>query len=151
MVSMDREAHHKPPDRTLIALGVLVRGAGPDARILLTRRAEGTVLGGFWEFPGGKVDAGESVPQALVREFWEEVGLAIEVGPGLDGIDHDYEHGAIRLQAHFCRPARPDQQPRADPAVIAEHRWVAPHQLPEFRFPPANTPLVHQVMRSLGA
>jgi 8-oxo-dGTP diphosphatase len=83
---------------TEVAVGVLVR---PDGAFLLTSRPEGKAYAGYWEFPGGKLEAGESVEQALRRELDEELGIAI--GPAHPWRTEmvDYPHALVRL--HFCK------------------------------------------------
>jgi 8-oxo-dGTP diphosphatase len=86
-----------------VAVGVLIErdGVGREGRFLLTSRPVGKVYAGYWEFPGGKIEAGESVEQALRRELFEELGITI-------GAVHewrielmDYPHARVRL--HFCK------------------------------------------------
>ena len=81
-----------------VAVGVLIR---PDGHFLLTSRPVGKVYAGYWEFPGGKLEAGETVEQALRRELHEELGITI--GPALPWQIEmmDYPHARVRL--HFCR------------------------------------------------
>lgn len=81
-----------------VAVGVLIR---PDGRFLLTSRPPGKVYQGFWEFPGGKLEAGESVEDALRRELQEEIGLAIGAVRPWRVERVDYPHALVRL--HFCR------------------------------------------------
>lgn len=87
-----------PREPVDVAVGVLIDA---DQRFLLTSRPEGKVYAGYWEFPGGKLEAGESVEQALRRELHEELGITI-------GLTHpwkvemmDYPHALVRL--HFCK------------------------------------------------
>lgn len=81
-----------------VAVGVLIDS---DGRFLLTSRPEGKVYAGYWEFPGGKLEAGETVEAALRRELHEEIGITIgEVHPWKIEIV-DYEHARVRL--HFCK------------------------------------------------
>ena len=81
-----------------VAVGVLIDG---DGRFLLTSRPEGKVYAGFWEFPGGKLEAGETIEQALRRELHEELGITIgPVQPWRVELI-DYEHARVRL--HFCK------------------------------------------------
>jgi 8-oxo-dGTP diphosphatase len=83
---------------TEVAVGVLV---APDGRFLLTSRPEGKVYAGYWEFPGGKLEAGETVADALRRELREEIGLEIgAVHPWREKMV-DYPHALVRL--HFCK------------------------------------------------
>ena len=81
-----------------VAVGVLI---APDGRFLLTSRPEGKVYAGYWEFPGGKVEPGETVEAALARELHEELGIAI--GPGVPWQVEivDYPHALVRL--HFLK------------------------------------------------
>ena len=88
-------AERQPVD---VAVGVLVRA---DGDFLLTTRPPGKVYAGYWEFPGGKLEAGESVEQALRRELHEEIGITIgAVHPWRTEL-HEYEHALVRL--HFCK------------------------------------------------
>ena len=83
-----------------VAVGVLIR---PDGRFLLTSRPPGKVYAGYWEFPGGKLEPGESVEQALARELHEELGVAIDPAAVTRWREQlvDYPHALVRL--HFCR------------------------------------------------
>jgi len=81
-----------------VAVGVLIDAAG---RFLLTSRPEGKVYAGHWEFPGGKVEPGESVEQALRRELHEELGITIGHAEPWQVTLHDYPHARVRL--HFCK------------------------------------------------
>jgi 8-oxo-dGTP diphosphatase len=86
-----------------VAVGVLIErdAQGREGRFLLTSRPEGKVYSGYWEFPGGKLEAGESVAEALRRELHEELGISIgEVQPWKTEIV-DYAHARVRL--HFCK------------------------------------------------
>jgi A/G-specific adenine glycosylase len=89
-------------------------------RVLIARRPEKGLLGGLWEFPGGKVEAGESLPQALTREIREELGVEISVGEPLGAYRHAYTHFRIELHAFFCRIT--SGAPRALHAT--EIRWL---------------------------
>jgi 8-oxo-dGTP diphosphatase len=84
-----------------VAVGVLFDGPGPDARFLLTSRPAGKVYTGWWEFPGGKFESGESVQQALARELHEEIGIAIGTAHPWRQELVDYPHALVRL--HFCK------------------------------------------------
>jgi 8-oxo-dGTP diphosphatase len=81
-----------------VAVGVLIR---PDGAFLLTSRPEGKVYAGYWEFPGGKLEVGESVEQALRRELEEEIGITIEHAQIWRVERVDYPHALVCL--HFCR------------------------------------------------
>lgn len=90
----------RPADRPVVdvAVGVLI---APDGAFLLTTRPPGKVYAGYWEFPGGKLEAGETVEQALRRELQEEIGLTIGAAPVWKVSMVDYPHGLVRL--HFCK------------------------------------------------
>ena len=81
-----------------VAVGVLIDA---DERFLLTSRPEGKVYAGHWEFPGGKLEAGETVEQALRRELHEELGITIGTVQPWKTEMHDYPHALVRL--HFCK------------------------------------------------
>jgi 8-oxo-dGTP diphosphatase len=81
-----------------VAVGVLIDGLG---RFLLTSRPEGKVYAGYWEFPGGKLEAGETVEQALQRELHEELGITIGAVQPWKIELMDYPHARVRL--HFCK------------------------------------------------
>lgn len=95
-------AERRPVD---VAVGVLIErdAQGREGRFLLTSRPEGKVYAGYWEFPGGKLEAGETVEAALARELHEELGVAIDIV----GVQRwrelvmDYPHARVRL--HFCK------------------------------------------------
>ncbi len=88
------------PERTIVevAVGVLIR---PDGDFLLTSRPPGKVYAGYWEFPGGKLEAGETVVQALVRELHEELGIHIDSAQPWQAETIDYPHALVRL--NFCK------------------------------------------------
>ncbi len=90
----------RPVDRSVVdvAVGLLI---APDGRFLLTSRPVGKVYAGFWEFPGGKLEAGESVEQALRRELQEEIGVTIGMAHVWRDSLVDYPHALVHL--HFCK------------------------------------------------
>ena len=92
------EAVREPRRPVDVAVGVLIDPAG---NFLLTSRPEGKVYAGYWEFPGGKLEAGETVEQALRRELHEELGITIVAAEPWQVEIVDYEHARVRL--HFCK------------------------------------------------
>ena len=94
----DLRADQAPRTVVDVAVGVLMRA---DGQFLLTSRPEGKVYAGYWEFPGGKLEAGESVEQALRRELQEELGITIAQAQAWKTQMVDYPHALVRL--HFCK------------------------------------------------
>jgi len=89
------QTHRNPVE---VAVGVLIR---PDGAFLLTSRPSGKVFAGYWEFPGGKLEPGESVDAALRRELHEEIGVHIAAAHPWQVTEFDYPHARVRL--HFCK------------------------------------------------
>jgi len=110
-----------------------------DGRMLIALRPEDKMLGGLWEFPGGKVEQGESKEQALTRELREELGVMISVGEKITEIKHAYSHFKITLNAYECR-IEPDQ-PEPKPKASKELKWIQPEELENHPFPKANRKL----------
>jgi 8-oxo-dGTP diphosphatase len=94
----DLRADQAPRTVVDVAVGVLMRA---DGQFLLTSRPEGKVYAGYWEFPGGKLEAGESIEQALRRELQEELGITIAQAQAWKTQMVDYPHALVRL--HFCK------------------------------------------------
>jgi 8-oxo-dGTP diphosphatase len=87
----------KPID---VAVGILMR---PNGEVLLGQRPAGKPYAGYWEFPGGKVESGESIVDALRREFVEELGVEIRAAEPWCGVEHVYAHAHVRLHFYICR------------------------------------------------
>ena len=83
---------------TEVAVGILIR---QDGALLLSTRPEGKAYAGYWEFPGGKIEAGETVTEALRRELIEELGVTIGEAHEWKVTEHDYPHALVRL--HWCK------------------------------------------------
>jgi 8-oxo-dGTP diphosphatase len=94
----DAQADEAPRQPVDVAVGVLVRA---DGAFLLTSRPPGKVFEGYWEFPGGKLEPGETVDQALRRELHEEIGITIGAAHPWQVKEFDYPHARVRL--HFCK------------------------------------------------
>ncbi len=107
--------------RVEVAVGVLVRES--DGALLLTSRPAGKARAGWWEFPGGKLEAGETVEQALRRELQEEIGITIENCLPWQVTEHDYSHAQVRL--HWCKVTRWQGE-----LVMREGQDMAWQQLP---------------------
>ena len=133
------------------AVGVLVEQREGARWVLIARRTMDRVYGGYWEFPGGKIEAGETAGQCLVREFGEELGLMVEVEAALPTVEHTYTHGRVRLHPFYCRRVAADQQnprtlPEPQDLQVMEHRWVLAEQLRGFAFPEANAGLIEMLV-----
>ena len=109
-----------------------------DGKLLIGRRPEGTHLGGMWEFPGGKVEPGESEVAALVRECDEELAVRVEVGRRVGG-DVRLGHGLAVLKVYAARLLN-GEVPRA--VEHADLRWLAPDELDSVLWLPADAPIV---------
>jgi len=83
-----------------VAVGILMK---PNGDVLLGSRPEGKPYAGYWEFPGGKVDPGESILEALKREFMEELGVRVLSAEEWCGVEHVYEHAHVRLHFFISR------------------------------------------------
>lgn len=116
-----------------IAVAIVLRGE----EILIDQRPETSMLGGLWEFPGGKIEPGETAAECVVREVKEEIGIDIEVVTELATIEHAYTHFTITLIAFICRYLGGEAQP----LQCSQVRWVHPTALSEFPFPAANQKL----------
>jgi mutator protein MutT len=108
-----------------------------DGAFLLTRRLDGTHLAGHWEFPGGKLHAGETLEECLAREIREELDAEVEVGPEILATVHDYPDRSIELRFFRC-----SLKSVPKPTMGQEMRWVALGDLRSVRLPPADDELV---------
>jgi A/G-specific adenine glycosylase len=121
-----------------VAVGVVWRG---DEILIAKRPAEG-LLGGLWEFPGGKPEPGESLEAAVVREVGEEVGVEVEPGAKIAAVDHAYSHFEATLHAFHCRYRTGTPRPLG----CQEVTWVRPQDLDRFAFPAANRRVLEQLV-----
>ena len=122
-----------------VAVGILIDGAG---RVLVTRRAPDAHQGGLWEFPGGKVEAGETLLEALTRELREELGVSVEAAEALMVLEHDYGDKQVRLDVH--RVTRWSGEPRGlEGQPLA---WQRLEQLRNWTFPAANRPILERML-----
>jgi 8-oxo-dGTP diphosphatase len=90
-----------------VAVGILMK---PNGDVLLAQRPPGKPYSGYWEFPGGKVEAGESISSALKREFLEELGIGIMSAEPWCGVEHVYPHAHVRLHFFISREWRGEPQ-----------------------------------------
>jgi mutator protein MutT len=112
-----------------------------DGKILITRRKKGGPFGQLWEFPGGKVEPGESCEECLKRELREELGIEARVGPYLCSSKHDYGHLKVELLAYRIENYSGTMR-------LTDHdeaRWVTPEELHRFEFPEADRPILEKL------
>ncbi|WP_027682733.1 8-oxo-dGTP diphosphatase MutT [Rhizobium leguminosarum] len=111
-----------------------------DGRILLAQRPEGKSLAGLWEFPGGKVEPGETPEETLVRELEEELGINTKIAclAPLAFASHSYETFHLLMPLYICRRYEGIPQGREGQAL----KWVRPQALREYPMPPADEPLI---------
>jgi len=112
-----------------------------DGRLLITRRPDDTHLGGLWEFPGGKVEPGESFESGLVRELDEELGIEVLVGELIESIDHDYPEKSVHLRFFRCDWLAREPQLHE----VADLAWVTRGQLGDYEFPAADARLLDRL------
>jgi mutator protein MutT len=120
-----------------VAIGLVWK----EGRLLIARRPAGVHLGGTWEFPGGKVEAGESPEACILRELREEIRIEAEVTGRRPLIEFAYPERSVRLHPIDCRWLSGEPQPHG----CEEPRWVAPAELADYEFPPANAPLLQSL------
>jgi A/G-specific adenine glycosylase len=119
----------------VIGVGVVLDAAG---RVLIDQRLPEGLLGGLWEFPGGKQEPGEAIEATIVRELREELAIEAEVGEELLVFEHAYSHRRLRFVVHLCRWCSGEPQPLASQQV----RWVEPADLEAYPFPAANARII---------
>ena len=129
------------PERRVMAVVAAV--IEDDDRFLLTRRQSGVHLAGLWEFPGGKIDPGETDQAALERELREELGAEAAVGERLYATSHAYPDRTVELSFYRCTLRN---TPR--PLVGQEMRWVPRAELGSLGFPPADTEFIALLTRA---
>ena len=136
----ERYPARRPPARVPhrdIGVGVVWSGE----RVLIQRRPESGLLGGLWEFPGGKRRRGESLPACVRRELREELAIRVAVGAPIIVVRHRYSHLEVTLHAFRCR--RLGGRPR--PPAAGAWRWVRPRDLRRYAFPAANLKIIERI------
>jgi A/G-specific adenine glycosylase len=129
-----REISSPLPHKT-IGVAVIWNEQG---QILIDRRRPEGLLGGLWEFPGGKIECGETVEECIKREIKEELAIDIEVCDRLITIEHAYSHFRVTLNVFHCRHLCGIPQP----VECDEIRWVTLEEIDQFPFPKANTQII---------
>ena len=133
----------KPLPFQVIGVGVVLNASG---EVLIDQRLEEGLLGGLWEFPGGKQEAGEAITACIARELREELAIEVRVGEELISIDHAYSHKKLRFVVHLCTWLSGEPQPLASQQV----RWVRPSDLADYPFPAANARIIEALLGKLN-
>jgi len=121
-----------------VAVGVVCR----DERIFVTLRPDDVHQGGLWEFPGGKVEANETVQEALSRELFEEIGIDVRESTPLTVITHDYGDKVVKLDVHSVTAFSGEPHGKEGQA----HEWVEKTALDPDRFPVANVAIIDALL-----
>ncbi|MEB3226593.1 MAG: 8-oxo-dGTP diphosphatase MutT [Synechococcus sp.] len=124
-----------------IGVAVIYNGEG---EILIDRRLDKGEMAGLWEFPGGKIEPGETVEACIAREIKEEIALDVAVGDRLILIEHDYPKFRVSLHVHWCKTIGGEAQA----LECQEIKWVKPADLGEYSFPEANQAIIEAIQRS---
>jgi 8-oxo-dGTP diphosphatase len=128
---------NKPQSLILVVAAALV---DPDGRVLIAQRPEGKSMAGLWEFPGGKIEAGEPPEDALIRELAEELDIAVKeacLAP-FTFVSHNYGDFHLLMPLFVCRRWEGEPRPRHHAAL----KWVRPKDLTQYPMPAADLPLI---------
>jgi 8-oxo-dGTP diphosphatase len=120
-----------------VAAGLVFR----EGKLLITERPAKSHLGGLWEFPGGKREAGESFEQCLRRELTEELGIEVQVHGLVEDLIHHYPERSVHLKFFRCRWLR--HEPRA--ILCHDWKWIGLEQMSDFQFPAADARLLEKL------
>ena len=119
----------------VIGIGIVLN---IDGKVLIDQRLDEGLLGGMWEFPGGKQELGENIKETIARELREELAIEIEVGELLISLDHLYSHKKLCFVVHLCKWISGDPEPLES----QQCRWVKPNELNKYPFPAANLKMI---------
>jgi len=135
----------KRPKKTIPHFDVTAAVIQNKKKILITQRPEKGLLGGLWEFPGGKKEPRESLEQCLKREIQEELNIEIKVGERFIQVHHAYTHFRITLHCFFCRKLKG----RITPIGVKDYHWVYPDELDRFPFPRADQKVIEYLKKQM--
>lgn len=128
-----KRPHHQ------IGVGIVMND---DEEVLIALRPEDAMLGGLWEFPGGKQEEDEEIEQTVIRELNEELGIEVSITKPFMKLDHAYSHFTITLHAYLCSLKEGTPKPKSSQKV----RWIAIEKLEDYPFPKANRRLTEKLM-----
>jgi len=114
-------------------------------KILIGQRPEGKALPGLWEFPGGKLEDGETVEQCIIREIKEELNVCCKVGRFLLSVSKEYEHGDFKLMVY---EATIQDMEHLKANVHQDLRWVSPFEMKNYEFPPADVEIIEYLIQN---
>jgi mutator protein MutT len=125
-------------------IDVVIAAIVRDGKVLIAQRRANDSFAGFWEFPGGKREPGESIEKCLARELREELAVCVNPIEALSTIEHEYEGLRVHLHPYLCTC-------EDEPKALASQRleWASPVALRERRFPEANATLIEELIARL--
>lgn len=130
------------PRKRIRVVGAMIER---DGQYLITQRPPTASLPLLWEFPGGRVEEGETDEQALARELREEMGISVEVGTRTMHVQHGYEDYDIDFRVYRCRLLSSEKEIRH--LKVHTHRWVTPTELDDYEFPAADQKTLEQLLQ----
>jgi len=128
----------KPKPHHHIGVGIIEK----DGKVLIALRPEDAMLGGLWEFPGGKQKKDEAIEDTVIRELYEELGVKVKVTKAFMKLKHAYSHFSITLHAFLCELKSGIPEPKSSQEI----RWVSLDELEKYPFPKANKKLTEKLM-----
>ena len=119
----------------VIGIGIVINELG---QILIDQRSHNQIMGGLWEFPGGKQENQETIENTISREIFEELGIDVKVEDKLIEFEHTYEDKKLHFVVHACKLISGQPQPLESLKI----KWVKPSNLSNYSFPPANSRMI---------
>jgi 8-oxo-dGTP diphosphatase len=135
---MEIQSENESPGIPLLVTAAVIFAGD---KVLITRRPEGKRHPGFWEFPGGKVDPGESPEQALCREIREELDAEVRIDGIYEVVYHRYDWGPVLILAYRCELLTGELRNLG----VAEHCWVHPREMMNYKILPADRPIIERL------
>ena len=121
----------------VVAAGLLFQSG----KLLITQRPPGGHLAGLWEFPGGKCEPGETLPECLQRELHEELGVVVNVRECVETLEHPYPEKTVRLSFYRCALVIGEPEGREGQSI----KWVGSDELGQYQFPEADAQLLEKL------